>query len=85
MSTHNTTDTLASLTAELTQFCNQHGLPQQCADELQREYTLTPEQRAWLTAFCARWDAVVDREQSAARAFVHRIRQLLIGHHNGEQ
>lgn len=53
-----TTDTLETLTAELRDFCDKEGLPQDSADDLLTNPALTEPQRQWLTGFCERWDAV---------------------------
>jgi hypothetical protein len=48
----------AHLTRALQEFCSANGLPQLSADELlMGESGATHEQRMWLSAFVALWDA----------------------------
>ena len=56
--TRPTTDTIESLADELRDFCDQEGLPQDCAEELLSNPALTESQRQWLLDFGQRWDAL---------------------------
>jgi hypothetical protein len=53
-----TTDTLETLADELRNFCDEEGLPQDCAEELLSNPALTQPQRQWLIDFGRRWDAL---------------------------
>jgi hypothetical protein len=47
-----------NLSDMLNEYLAKHGLPKMCAQELlESTYPLTANQREWLEAFCAAWDA----------------------------
>lgn len=51
---------LFAMSVQLRHWCDAHGLPQLSADEIHLEADLTPAQREWLDAFCARWDSITE-------------------------
>lgn len=51
---------LFAMGVQLRHWCEAQGLPFLSADEIHLEADVTPAQRQWLDAYCARWDAVAN-------------------------
>lgn len=63
--------TLDDLTTQWEEYCAREGLAHECALETLMFADLTPEQRTFITAFNARWDALQDAADLAATVQAH--------------
>lgn len=56
--------TVDSMADELRRFCQEQELPEYSADDLLMLEGVTPDQRTWLTDFCTRWEAMMERDHA---------------------
>lgn len=59
---------LRALSEEYMQWCDEHKLPQRCAEEnyIEYMYILSEEDRAYLRSFIRRWDEALGADKGEA-------------------